>query len=369
MHPGRAQAGGCEAGFVVEGTPSRDASPEAVSGVLAERYDLDVASLQTVAAGTDTVNRIARLTDGQRVFIKQYRSATDPERAWAAWEMSEYCARQGLPVPRVVLNSDQVLVTIAAGAAWVVTEMVDGSIAEHAMTPQTAEHIGTVLGRMHRILGQYPPPARMRHTRWRTGDVDTMLRKIDRVRQRATAQLEPRLEQLREDLDQRRQDVILHVPRLRQTLPQGLFVQAAHADFTRANLLLADDQVTAVIDFQAEQAVLAWELGRIAFDPRTVAHGLQWVQCALRMIEAYRSENPRLPDADVRACARVALLYMLMSLYGSTTREYQLPAPVAEDLCRYWDDRQVTIRRMLAQLPEIETALRATGRSGQASRP
>ncbi|MEV3857652.1 phosphotransferase [Streptomyces sp. NPDC050095] len=344
--------------------PSGGVGPDGVvmAEVLAEQYGMDVIGCAPVAMGTQTVNRVVELDGGHRVFVKEYRTLEEADRAWAAWEMSEYCARHRLPVPRVVLNQDGVLVTRAAGTVWVVTELADGRVADTPMTPASAEAIGAALGRMHRILAGYPAAARTRHTRWRTGEVDVMLRKVERVRQRATAQLEPRLHQLRQDLDQRCEDVRAHVPRLRAQLHSRLTVQPTHADFARTNLLLDGDRLTAVIDFQAENGVLAWELGRIAFDPRTVTHGLHWVQCALRLIEAYRAENPYLAGREVRACARIVLLYLLMSLYGATTREYQLPAAAAEDLCRYWDERQVTIRRMIAQLDEIEDALGATER-------
>lgn len=77
------------------------------------------------------------------------------------------------------------------------------------------------------------------------------------------------------------------------------------------------------------------------------------------MAAAYRSENPTLPIAEVRHCARIALLYMLFSFYGATTAEYDLPDEAEADLQRYWSERQRGIRRLVENLVDLEDALAA----------
>lgn len=204
----------------------------------------------------------------------------------------------------------------------------------------------------------------MQQTRWRTEPVGDAVAKCDTVMARAMRQGHDRLDQLRDHLDQRRGDLRAHVPGLREHLPETLVEQALHADLTRTNLITLADAVTGVIDFRCASAMPAWELGRAAFDPRTVATSSEWVTCALAMVRAYRSEHPSLPMREVRACARIALLYMLFSFYGATTAEYDLPQEAEADLKRHWSERQIAIRRLLGDLEGLEDELTALGASG-----
>ena len=82
---------------------------------------------------------------------------------------------------------------------------------------------------------------------------------------------------------------------------------------------------------------------------------------------AYRSEHPSLPMSEVRACARIALLYMLFSFYGATTAEYDLPGEAEADLQRHWRERQIAIRRLLSDLEGLEDELNGLEASGGTS--
>ncbi|MGD3109397.1 phosphotransferase enzyme family protein [Streptomyces sp. YGL11-2] len=331
-----------------------------LSKVLSDRYGVDVASAELVPMGTETINRRVTLSDSRRVFVKQYRRSADLRQAKTAWVMSEFCRRTAhVPTPRVWPNQDGELLTLVDGAAWVVTDEMSGRVVSEPMTVPRAQHIGLLLGRMHFALASYPPPACIRQTKWRTASVDRAIAATEAVLVRAAKQHDPRLLLRREELEQRRDDLRTHVPRLRSRLPDRLVSQAGHADFTRTNLLADGDVITAILDFRGETCLAAWELGRIAFDPRTVANSPYWRQRAIRLVGAYLVENPRLPYTDVRACARVTVLYLLFSLYGATTAEYALPEPAESDLRRHWAERQVTIRRLLAELDDIEATLTA----------
>lgn len=334
---------------------------EILAKVLSDRYGIQVAETARVPMGTETVNRRVTLTDGRRVFVKQYRTSADLEHAQAAWDMSEYCRAARVPVPRAWTNREGGTLTRFEDVTWVVVDEAPGRVATDPLTVPRAQHIGLLLGRMHRTLASYPRPARVRQTRWRTEDVDTAAAMTETVLARAAAQGDSRLGHLRVEFAQRREDLRTHVVQLRAGLPDRLVVQAGHADFTRTNLLAQEDVITAVLDFQGETCLPAWELGRAAFDPRTVANSPSWMLRALRLVEAYRAENPDLPVTDVRAIGRIALLYMLFSLYGATSAEYGLPADASSDLQRHWAERQVTIRRLLSNLDELEAALATIG--------
>ncbi|GHE11346.1 phosphotransferase enzyme family protein [Streptomyces alanosinicus] len=337
---------------------------ELVADVLEEQYGVIVEAMEHVPMGTDTTNRRVLTTDGRRLFVKEYASTADLDAARSAWDMSEFCRAADLPVPRVWPDCHGNLIALAEGSAWAVVDEVPGRVATSAMTVARAEHIGMVLGRMHRVLAAYPLPRRVQPSRWRTGSVQDAVTKCSSVLSSANQQGHADLARLRDQLNQRRQDLRTHVGRLRARLPEDLVEQALHADFTRPNLLVLTDVVRGVIDFRGAKAFPAWELGRAAFDPRTVATSDQWPACATAMVSAYRSENPTLPLADVLACARIALLYMLFSFYGATTSEYNLPQEAEADLQRHWRERQITIRILLDHLDEVDDAFSGIAASG-----
>lgn len=331
-----------------------DRAAALMADVLEDRYELVVDVVEPVHMGTDTINRRVLTEDGLWLYVKEYRSTADIAAARSAWDMSEYCRAARIPVPRVWPDTDGDLVTIAEGCAWAVIDEAPGRVSTTAMTVALAEHIGVVMGRMHRVLAAYPMPKLVQQSRWRTATVEDTAARCDRVLASALRQGHDRLDQLRLDLDQRREDLHEHVHRLRERLPRELVEQALHADLTRTNLIVLVDTVTGVIDFRGARAMPAWELGRSAFDPRTVANSADWIPCALAMVRAYLAENPSLPLEEVRACARIALLYMLFSFYGATTSEYGLPAAAETDLKQHWRERQTTIRLLLNHLDELD---------------
>ncbi|WP_332757683.1 phosphotransferase enzyme family protein [Streptomyces sp. MT206] len=330
---------------------------EMTAEVLADRYGIEAESVEQVPMGTDTVNWRVVTSSGQRLYAKEYPPTADLEAARAAWDMSEFCRAARLPVPRVWPDRDGNLISLDDGSPWAVVEEAPGTVATSAMTVARAEHIGMVLGRMHRVLAAYPLPRLRQHARWRTGSIEDALAKCDTVLDAARHQQRENLGALRSQIAQRREDLHAHANRLRAALPEDLVEQALHADFTRTNQLVLADAVTAVIDFRAARALPAWELGRAACDPRTIASSEPWADCILAMVAAYRSENPTLPVADVLACARIALLYMLFSFYGATTAEYDLPDEAEADLQRHWSERQTSIRRLIDSLADLEDAL------------
>ncbi|GAA3834508.1 hypothetical protein GCM10022403_079160 [Streptomyces coacervatus] len=288
-----------------------DWDEELTADVLAERYGVTAETVERVSMDTDTITRRVVTSDGHRLSVKEYLSTADLDAARSAWDMSEFCRAADLPVPRAWPGRDGDLVVLAEGSAWAVVDESPGRVATSAMSVARAEHIGMVLGRMHRVLAAYPLPRRVQPSRWRTQSVQDAVTKCSRVLSLARRQGHGDLAQLHDQLDQRRQDLRSHVGRLQAGLPEDLVEQALHADFTRPNMLVLTDVVTGIVGFRGAKAFPVWELGRAALDPRTVATSDLWPACATAMVSAYRSENPTLRLADVLACFRVALLYLL----------------------------------------------------------
>ncbi|MCX4666472.1 phosphotransferase [Streptomyces sp. NBC_01381] len=333
-----------------------------LSEILAGHYGLSLRSAVPVHKGTDTVSWRAESDDGLRLRIKEYSSLTpdDIQHLRTVWDMSEYCRAADLPVPRVWTINNGRLFAVEGGRAWAVTDEAPGSASTKPMTVDGAEQLGLLLGKMHRVLAAYPLLKWRRPARWHTRSVEEGVARCNRALKGAVRQHEPHLPQVRQDLEQRREDLRRYTRSLRASLPHDLVEQALHADVTPTNVLTQAGKITALVGFRAETAICGWELGRAAFDPRTVADGSQWVQCAVRMIQAYRSQNPSLPHPQIQATARIALLHMLFSFYGATTAEYALPDEERTRLQQHWMDQQLAIRRLLTNLDDLEPTLAAT---------
>lgn len=81
----------------------------------------------------------------------------------------------------------------------------------------------------------------------------------------------------------------------------------------------------------------------------------------MNLVTAYLDANPRLPAADVIACARVALLQLMTSLYG-VKQHYLKPGLLQDDLDQFWLLRHAAAQRLLENLADVETALAQVAR-------
>ncbi|MCZ4100753.1 phosphotransferase enzyme family protein [Streptomyces sp. H39-C1] len=325
--------------------------------MLAARYGVRAESVEREATGTETRNARVHLAGGARVFVKRYRHDTDTTAVRSALAFAAYCQEAAVPTPGIWCDRDGEPVTWHAEDAWCVIDEVAGHTATTPLTVARAESIGATLGRLHRAAAKYPGPLRRRLTPWRDQSPEPVAATCERLQGHLREQPGPTGDLRSDQLAQRREDLLTHSRLLQKALPDHLAEQALHGDFTRPNILIAHEQVTAVIDFQALSGPAAWELGRIAFDPLTVAHSATWQDTALVTIGAYRDENPGIPAADLIATARVALLYFLFSTFGAVTDDLDVPADVRAGLGAYWNDKNATVSRLLVGLDAMEYAL------------
>ncbi|MFF7543314.1 phosphotransferase enzyme family protein [Streptomyces canus] len=315
-----------------------------------------------VRAGTDTVNHRAVLDDERRVFVKTMRPGQAEAEVQAATRLACFARSRGLPVPRFWLGHDGMPFARHDGRLVTVQDNIDGSPASaQPLTISLAEEVGSVIGRLHRQLATYPGTLPVLSARWWT---DAGQQRFDNDYQRLSGVLAHREDAAAATharmLEERRQDLLAHADSLRKGFPADPVRQPLHADLTTPNVLLSPvGRVAAVIDFYARTGPAAWEVGRIALDPRTVASESDWVPVALALVTAYRGENPYLPDKDLIACVRMALAHALHSLFGLYEHYVEPGTYDVGDVLRYWEQRHVMTRRVLPQLDLLEEEIRA----------
>jgi hypothetical protein len=232
-----------------------------------------------------------------------------------------------------------------------------GHTVENGLNPAQQAAAGKMLGRIHAVFADHPassgpsPKAEQwlnRNLAKREATIDHLLDIINNRAEHDEFDRQAAIT-LTERRDQLQRVRTLRLPELR--------TQVLHGDYSPKNLLYQGDMLTAVVDFgPAVPFLTAWELGRIAFDPRSVVLDQGWVTSGITLVTAYLEANPRVPATDVAACARVALIQLATSLYG-VKEHYLKPGLDQDDLDQFWLLRHRAASALLDRFEEVETAL------------
>lgn len=348
--------------------------------VLAEHYDLPVATeIERIAEGTETDNFTVLVHGtGRRYFAKVRRPGYSHDyqtRMLALDQQARRSTRARLPAPKTLTDRQgRLLVPVGERAVSVQDFVADAHTSPKAWTADEAAEVGSVLGRFHRWLADRGtdgmlvpelwwsnPPSRSIASARRAVDAIHLLQREGRATEEDAVRLDQLLTRVR--------DIERHHSRLVEGLPP-VVRQLVHGDFTRSNLLLRGSRVAAVLDPRFRALPAAWELGRIAFDPLTVAESDTgaWLAAAVATVAAYRDTNRQLAPEQVAACARMALLHALLSTYG-VYEHYLDPDPVDQagvDL--YWDRRARMVVSLLEHLGTVEGELAAVAQTSSRRR-
>ncbi|MFJ8602288.1 phosphotransferase enzyme family protein [Streptomyces shenzhenensis] len=341
-------------------TPS-PSSADAIAAVLADRYGLAVRDLVQLPIGQGTVNYRATCAD-REVFVKHYPPSADLAAEERAIGLSELARRHAIPAAPVVANRHAQLIDTSTPHAVSVWQWMPGRVITVLNDRQCAQ-AGEALGRIHAVFAPLPEsaapapeadawlrmdPARLEAT------VDQLLGIIAERTRTGTADA---FDAVAEQTLRERRAMLERLPKLIAELPAGLTTQVLHSDYSPVNVLFDGDTLTAVLDFRPPNPfLLSYDLGRMAFYPNTVASDPDWMEAARTLIAAYRTANPAVADVDILACARVALLQLLGSLYG-VKQHYLRPGLFQDDLDEFWLLRHRTVTVLLGHLADTDQLL------------
>ncbi|MFD7157911.1 phosphotransferase enzyme family protein [Kribbella sp. NPDC059898] len=312
-------------------------------------YGVQAVELHRIHAGTNTVNYQVVDDTGRSWFAKLYNGNLDSERD--AIELTAYAGR-AVPVPAVRRTLDGEL--IAAPLPMSLWEFVDGETAEGGITGARWPAVGTMLGRLHRLLSEHPgarptlrPAAGLRDVACAERNFDELIARLQ-ARHELTSFEAWACEAARE-----RRALLGRAGAILAGLP-ALTTHVLHGDLASPNLMLRGDHVAAVIDFQPPRpGFVAWEIARIGCDPRTVILGDQWIDGLAVLLDAYRSEHPAARPDDLRSVVAAGCAHTLGSTYPLSE-----PAPVPASLELYARARHQAALTMLDRLPEVQDHLK-----------
>ncbi len=334
------------------------------SAFLRRVYDVSPAAIRHVGGGVESeVWRVER--DGESpLCLKWFHTATDATVVQRSLLMDRL-ARRGLPFPLLRRTRWGEPAATLDGRTVLLMDWIDGSTIP-ALCTASAAAAGATLADLHSILAEEPaagaaPPS------WRTASAEEMIGACERLRA-AISRLAERtpLDEAIDDALAERVAYLRRVDDLRRGLPD-MPLQPLHHDYTRPNLLFRSTDLASVLDLKGVCGFAVWELGKLAFEPTTVATRRDWLDVALAALSAYQTRRP-LPSAV--AAARTTVLYNLFSLWGVSAR-YQRDGQATptgnED---YWLNRHETTCRLVDSLGEVEAAIAGvTSRRGQRDRP
>lgn len=318
--------------------------------------------LTRIHAGTNTTNFRVVDEDGRRWFAKVYRKVCGGEQVElkqerAAVGLTEFARGGGVPTARVRRTvSGRVVDERVPMSLW---EFVDGETAEGGISGARWEAVGSVLGRLHRRLGEFPGAAVSRRAAVELRDVSRAAGAFDRVIDgyAGRADLSP-FEQWAWEAARERRGLVERAGAILAGLPE-LTVQVVHGDLAAPNLLLRGDEVAAVIDFQPPSPrFTAWEIARIGCDPRTVMLGDGWIDGLAELLLAYRDEYPAAHTDDLVFSVAAGCAYTLASTYP-LAEPLTDPAAVTPSLELYARARHDAALVMLARLPAAQEHLKA----------
>jgi Ser/Thr protein kinase RdoA (MazF antagonist) len=334
---------------------------ERLAEVLRVEYGLSPDRLSRLPIGQGTVNY--RAASGERdVFVKCYPLDADLVAEREALALSELAGRHGVPVAALVPTVAGEAISTRGRLAISVCEWVPGRIMTHGLTTAQRHAAGAALGGIHAAFAPLPAssgPA-PQVTSWRTRDVTKLSATIDRllaiIADRKTQGTRDDFDTNAEQTLTERKTMLAHIPSLLSELPE-LTAQVLHGDYSPVNILFKGDDLTAVIDFRPpDPFLISYDLGRMAFYPTTVTHDENWPKAATTLIRGYLQTNPTVSALDIRACARVALLQLLGSLYG-VTQHYLKPGLFPHDLDEFWFLRHRSTKILLDHLAETDDLL------------
>jgi Ser/Thr protein kinase RdoA (MazF antagonist) len=341
-------------------------SGEQVAELLRMRYGLFPSKVCRLAVGHTTINYRATCTRGD-FFVKRYPTRAELAAEEKGIAMSELAGRNGIPVATPVPSDRGSLIEVGTGLAISVWVWVDAMpvITGFSHTQQWAA--GSALGRLHGVFADYPAGRTREPDLASWNRLAEVTRELNHLLRLLTARSELNEFDIAAEHDlRRRQATLTAVPAIVAGLP-ALTTQVLHGDYSAVNLLFRGDTLAAVLDFSPPQPFLvAYELGRIAFDPRVVVLTEDWLARGLTLIQAYVAARPTVAAGDVLGCGRVILLRLLTSLYG-IRNHYLCPGPLQDDLDAFWSLRHRAANIMLNQLNDIEAGLAglATGLPGR----
>lgn len=257
----------------------------------------DLLSAKGIAEGVENSNYLVETTKGRFIFTV-YEKRVDTNDLPFFMAMIDHLVAKGCPVPAALKTADGSATISHGGKSMAMMQFMPGLSVSHP-TPAQARSAGQALGQLHDALQdfQLERPNSLGLDGW----LDLAARCGDD------------LDAIRPGLKDR---VASECAFLKANWPQGLARSVIHADLFPDNVLMAGDQVCAVIDFYfACTEIRAWDLAVTHVSWSFEADNRFLPEVGAALVEGYDARFGRTPDevAAFDILARGACLRFLLT--------------------------------------------------------
>lgn len=327
---------------------AREVIASPLRSVLRDHFDIEATRVHRIHAGTASDNFITTTPDAMRWFVKVYRSANEAVDATAAIELTEFSGRGGTPVASLRRTRRGDVVAHSHGLSLSVWEFIDAQTAEGGLRGGRWHTLGSVIGRLHHHLTTHPygrptlaDPVELLDLATATASYDQLIEEYRHHDATSDAFTQWAIDALLE-----RRALLPRVLDMLQRLPP-LTKQILHGDLAAPNVLMRGDHVAAVIDFQPPSVgFLAWEIARIACDPRTLVTNPRWREELPGFLESYQAAHQGVQLADLTSAVAVGCAYTIASTYPLSVNLHH-PEAMTDALKTYGQHRHRAALAML----------------------
>ncbi|SDT74433.1 Phosphotransferase enzyme family protein [Actinoplanes derwentensis] len=265
----------------------------------------------------------------------------------------------GIPTAEAIPDRSGEFLHIGRGPAVSVWSFVEGhNGANVTLDGNTLEGAGTLLGRAHRRLADWPGPVSHSGGRWcdlpRLRDAMTDMK----IRLHGAGHLSGALRsRANEVLNWREQRLNLVAETLRN-MPVPA-IQVLHGDCTERNVIFRSRIGPALIDFRAPYRwPIWWELARIGCAVPAILSGDAHIDALAQFLIAYRESNDEIPVADLMAVAQAARCYTTASV--TPFQDLVAPGPVMSmpTLTDYIEQRHAAVSALWNRADAYDEKLR-----------
>ena len=292
-------------------------SPDEIESALTTRYGIrGVQSVTPLTGGSANCHRIQ--TSDCAFVLKEFQAKYTAADVAHEPVLNAFLEERGFPVARIVPTNSGEAVWQLRGRAFHLQGFVEGTIVPQNMAPDwLLSQSAVLLGKLHRIMQDFPKLKQGFHTAWFRWDV--IAKKRDYEALIALADEMPpgqARERILEDLRFKRGS--LDKAARIEIDPTSLTQRNSHGDYHISQLICGERTVRAVIDFAGACAMPAvWEVMRsyTLADPRCTDGSVD-TERLKQYARLYIAHGGELSRRDLETIPHLYYLQLMRSLYG-----------------------------------------------------
>ena len=289
---------------------------EIAAHLLWAHYGITFVSMEKLRLGSANCFRVY---DGdQYYFLKEFQNSFSEDAIMQEAKLLEYLLAAGIPTARFYKTRSNAFVIHYQNHMICLEEYIEGQTYGYDdLPPALLPQVGRMLGRLHQVLKTYPLPVDMSE-KWTAGfSAENVMVQYDALMKEAACRVDDKnTRQILEDLAYKKQ-LSLRCEEYKKYY-DGITYCSSHGDYQGCQLIFAQNEIKAVIDFSAASCLpVTWEIMRsfVQSSQDCRKNATIDVQAFCEYVQEYLQYFP-LTKTDMVAMPYVYLFQLARSKYG-----------------------------------------------------